>query len=189
MSSQDNSDGPDRSLPPQVFVMEVPQAPDGMAAEPLTPRVTATAQTGRIVPAPPPELPVTAPPRPRRRNSLAVRLGVAGLIAAFSANVASNPRIADEAKAQVETRLSAGGSFVASSQVEAAAQEAGLDDPTVAEIVDDYEDAQLDALKTALLFAALLVLASFFATRNLPDRRFDELAAPADEPAPAAGAA
>ena len=48
-----------------------------------SPRVTATAQTGRIVPAPPPELPAIASPRPRRRNSLAVRLGVAGLAAAF----------------------------------------------------------------------------------------------------------
>lgn len=113
-----------------------------------------------------------------------------GLLAAFSANVASNPQIGDEAKGQVETRLSSGGSFVASTQIEAAATEAGLDDATVDEIVDDYEDAQLKALKTALLFAALLVLASFFATRNLPSRRFDELEAAADpaaapDPAPA----
>jgi putative membrane protein len=83
MSSQDNVEGPDRTLRPQVFVMDAPQATDGLAAELLTPRVTATAQTGRIVPAPPPELPVTASPRPRRRHSLTVRLGIAGLIAAF----------------------------------------------------------------------------------------------------------
>lgn len=101
-----------------------------------------------------------------------------GLLASFSANVASSPRLADEVQAQVQTRLSAGGSFVASAEVEAAATRAGLEEGEVSEVVSNYEDAQLDALKTALLFAALLVLGSFFATRNLPARRFEELAAP-----------
>jgi EmrB/QacA subfamily drug resistance transporter len=101
-----------------------------------------------------------------------------GLLASFSANVASNPDIANRVQAQVQTRLSAGGSFVASAQVEAAARKAGLGEAEASELVDSYEEAQLEALKTALLFAALLVLASFFATRNLPARRFDELAAP-----------
>jgi hypothetical protein len=99
-----------------------------------------------------------------------------GLLTSFSANVESNPRIADEVQAQVQTRLSAGGSFVASAEVEAAATKAGLGGQEVSEVVNNYEDAQLEALKVALLFAALLVLASFFATRNLPARRFDELA-------------
>jgi EmrB/QacA subfamily drug resistance transporter len=101
-----------------------------------------------------------------------------GLLGSFSDNVASNRRIANEVQAQVQTRLSAGGSFVAATEVEAAATEAGLDGGEVSALVSDYEDAQLRALKVALLFAALLVLASFFATRNLPARRFDELAGP-----------
>jgi len=98
-----------------------------------------------------------------------------GLISSFSANVAANPRIANQVQTQVEQRLSAGGSFVASSEVEAAAARAGVDDTTTGELVDNYEDAQLKALKTAFLFAALLVLAAFFGTRKLPARRFDEL--------------
>jgi EmrB/QacA subfamily drug resistance transporter len=105
---------------------------------------------------------------------------ITGLIASFSANVAANPRIADEVHAQVEERLSAGGSFVPSSEVEAAATRAGLDRATTAALVESYEDAQLEALKTAFLFAALLVIASFFATGNLPARRFDELPALSD---------
>ncbi|HEX6601071.1 MAG TPA: MFS transporter, partial [Solirubrobacterales bacterium] len=101
-----------------------------------------------------------------------------GLLASFSTNVASNPRLAAEVQAQVQTQISAGSSFVASADVETAAVEAGLDEREVSEVVGNYEDAQLDALRVALLFAALLVLASFFATRNLPGRRFDELSAP-----------
>ncbi|HMB52178.1 MAG TPA: hypothetical protein VKU40_02600, partial [Thermoanaerobaculia bacterium] len=72
--------------------------------------------------------------------------------------------------------LSAGGSFVAADEVRAGASAAGLGPGTVDALVENYEDAQLTALKTAFLFAALLVLASFFATGRLPARRFDELA-------------
>jgi predicted MFS family arabinose efflux permease len=99
-----------------------------------------------------------------------------GLIASFTANVDANPRIADEVHAQVEEKLSAGGSFVPSSEVEAAASRAGIDAATADELVGDYEDAQLEALKTGFLFAALLVVAAFFSTGSLPTRRFDELA-------------
>ena len=53
-------------------------------------------------------------------------------------------------------------------------------------IVEGYEDAQLDALKIALLFAAFIALAAFWATRRLPTRRFDELQSGPDPP-PAAG--
>jgi EmrB/QacA subfamily drug resistance transporter len=108
---------------------------------------------------------------------------ITGLIGAFTGNVADNPKLGPEVQRQVEVRLSAGASFVAAEQVEESARQAGLDPASTEELVTDYEDAQLTALKTAFLFAALLVLASFFATRNLPSRRFDQLS---DETPPAA---
>jgi EmrB/QacA subfamily drug resistance transporter len=114
---------------------------------------------------------------------------ITGLISAFTSNVADDPSISKQVSDQVEVRLSAGGSFVASSEVQAAAEAAGLDPSTVDTLVGHYEDAQLKALKTAFLFAALLVIASFWSTRRLPTRRFEELQAgpdpPAPEPAPA----
>jgi hypothetical protein len=72
------------------------------------------------------------------------------------------------------------GNVVQSSVDDADRSEAGVDSKTADALVDDYEDAQLKALKTALLFATLIVLASFSATRRLPTRRLDEL-----QPAPA----
>lgn len=105
---------------------------------------------------------------------------VTGLLASFSSNVASNPRIDQAVQEQVETRLSSGGSFVAASEVEAAAQKEDIDPATVDELVSDYESSQLNALKTGFLFAAFLTLASFLATRRLPARRFDQLS---EEPA------
>lgn len=107
---------------------------------------------------------------------------VTGLIAAFSDNVAADPDVPKEVKQQVEIRLGGGVSFVASEEVRDGATEAGLDSETVSSLVEDYEDAQLNALKTAFLFAALIVLASFWATRRLPTRLFAELESGPDPP-------
>ena len=58
--------------------------------------------------------------------------------------------------------------FVASDQIGAAARQAGLDADTSEAIVDDYEQAQLVALKAGLLAAALLALLSLAFTAELP---------------------
>jgi EmrB/QacA subfamily drug resistance transporter len=109
---------------------------------------------------------------------------ISGLITAFSSNVADDPRIAPEVKQQVEISLGGDVSFVSADQVRASASEAGLDQPATDAIVENYEDAQLRALKTAILFASFFVLASFWSTRRLPTRRFDELeSAPRAPPA------
>jgi MFS family permease len=112
---------------------------------------------------------------------------ISGLILAFSQNIADNPEISGDVRGQIETRIAAGASFVPAAQVEASATEAGVPPATVTAIVGDYEDAQIAALKTAFLCAAALVLASFFVTRGLPTKRFDELAG--EDAAPEAAAA
>ena len=83
MSSQNNRIGSDDTLRPQVVVMEPPQKSGAGIAEPLAPRIIATEQTGRIIPAPTAELRSTVVPD-RRRLSLPMRLALAGLAAAFS---------------------------------------------------------------------------------------------------------
>jgi EmrB/QacA subfamily drug resistance transporter len=97
---------------------------------------------------------------------------ISGLIAAFTGNVADDPRVASEVQQEVEARLGGGVSFVAADQVRDTATKEGLDPETVDALVTNYEDAQLDALKLAFLFAAAIVLASFLATRRLPTRPF-----------------
>ena len=124
---------------------------------------------------------------------------ISGLISAFTANVAENPRISDDGRAGGRASgSSAGASFVAADQVRSAAESEGLDPRTTDELVGDYEDAQLDAPQDRLPGRALLVVASFFATSRLPTRRFDELQAergppaagprPEPSPAPSSGA-
>ncbi len=109
---------------------------------------------------------------------------ITGLIAAFTANVAGDARISNEVQSQLEVKLSAGGSFVSSEEVRVGATAAGVDAATTDALVEHYEDAQLNALKTAFLFAALLTLASFWTTRRLPKKRFDELQGGPDPPRP-----
>ena len=99
---------------------------------------------------------------------------ISGLIAAFSANVADNPEISADVRSQVQIALGSDVSFVPAAEVEAGAQQAGADTATTRALVGDYEDAQLKALKTAFLCAALLSLASLFFARNLPGEPFGD---------------
>jgi EmrB/QacA subfamily drug resistance transporter len=95
---------------------------------------------------------------------------ISGLVASFSAKVEDNPRVAPAAKEQVGVRLEGNVSFVSTSQLRTAAEQAGLDAGTTDALVDDYADAQLMALKTGLLVAALLSFAALLATSALPVR-------------------
>lgn len=107
---------------------------------------------------------------------------ISGLIFAFTSNIADDPRVSADVEEQVQVQLAAGGSFVASEQVAAVAKAEGLDPATTDALVENYEDAQLKALKTAFLFAGFLVVASFWTTRRLPTQRFDQLQAGPDPP-------
>ncbi len=100
-----------------------------------------------------------------------------GLVGNFVSNVEDDPRISDEISAQVGTATSGSVSFVSADQVSAAATDAGLDPAAVDAIVEDYEDAQITALKSGLLVAAAIAVAAMFFTKGLPSRR------PGEDPA------
>jgi MFS family permease len=93
---------------------------------------------------------------------------LAGLTGTFVSTIESDPRISDQVAAQVSVAAGSGVDFVASSDIEAAAQQAGLDEATTAAIVDDYEEAQLRSLKAGLLAAAFIAFASLAFTKDLP---------------------
>jgi EmrB/QacA subfamily drug resistance transporter len=102
---------------------------------------------------------------------------LSGLTSAFVTNVQSDERISAEVSAQVTTATESGIDFVSSEDVATAAQAAGLDEASTTAIVEDYEAAQLRALKAGLLGAAILALLSIPFTRDLPS----EAQAPAAE--------
>ena len=95
-------------------------------------------------------------------------LVLAGLAGVFVSKIESDPRISSEISSQVSASVDTGVDFVASDQIRAAAEDAGLDEATTEALVNDYEQAQLAALKAGLLAAALIALLSLATTRELP---------------------
>ena len=93
---------------------------------------------------------------------------LSGLTTAFVSNISSDERISSAVSEQVGVAVGSGIDFVSADQIGAAAQEAGLDEPTTEALVEGYESAQLQALKTGLLAAAFLALLSLAFTRDLP---------------------
>jgi hypothetical protein len=111
-------------------------------------------------------------------------LVLAGLTGVFTAKITNDQRISSEVAGQVSVAVEAGIDFVPADEIQAAATKAGLDQSTTAAIVDDYEQAQLQALKAGLLAAALLALLSLATTRHLPSEK--PVVADARSPVPAA---
>lgn len=93
---------------------------------------------------------------------------LAGLTNVFVRTIDADERIAPEVAQQVSTAAGNGVDFVASDDLAAAATDAGIDEQSADALVDDYEQAQLRALKTGLLVTGVLALLSLMSTRNLP---------------------
>jgi EmrB/QacA subfamily drug resistance transporter len=92
---------------------------------------------------------------------------LSGLTSAFVTNISQDSRISSELSSQAAAS-STGIDFVSSNQVEMAAQDAGLDEGTTTALVENYEEAQLTALRAGLLAATLLAALSLPFTRDLP---------------------
>ncbi|WP_141208036.1 MFS transporter [Streptomyces griseorubiginosus] len=90
---------------------------------------------------------------------------------AFTSQVADDPRLSEETRAETGVALEAGISFVTTDQVRSAAANAGLPPAEAEAVTDSYAAAQLDGLKAAILATGGITLASFLVTSNLPAGR------------------
>ena len=106
---------------------------------------------------------------------------IGGLATSLSASVMVDDRVSEPVKQQVGIALDSGISFVTTEQAAAALADADVPVDESAVIVDHYADAQLRALKTGLLLAALITLLSFAFTAHLPA---DPLGGPEDDVGP-----
>jgi protein-disulfide isomerase-like protein with CxxC motif len=73
-------------------------------------------------------------------------------------------------RTQIQAATEQGIEIVTTEQAHAVAIEAGLSPAEADAVTADYADAQLEALKTAMLAVALLAFLSIVFTRRLPDR-------------------
>jgi MFS family permease len=112
--------------------------------------------------------------------SLGVALVGAIVIAMLATNftnmVTANPNLPDSVKQQASASAATSANFVSASEVESAAVAAGLPADQTAEIVANYEDAQLAALRAGLAFLALFALLALAWVRRLPDKQHIDVA-------------
>jgi EmrB/QacA subfamily drug resistance transporter len=96
---------------------------------------------------------------------------ITALVGAFVNNVKDDERVSSEVTEAIEVKVASGASFVAADAVEASLQEGGVDEATTSAVVENYEDAQLGALKAGLLLAGFIAVGALLVTRNLPGER------------------
>ena len=108
---------------------------------------------------------------------------ISGLTAGFLTNISEDERINEAVAQQVGVAVDGSVDFVSTTDVSLALAETELDDAESAAIVDDYSEAQLQALRTGLLVAAAVALLALLFTRDLPGKPPDGRSPAAPEPA------
>ena len=93
---------------------------------------------------------------------------LSGLLTGFHDRIAQNPALSPAVQTQMVDATSKGLEIVSTEQAHQAALDAGLTPAEADAATADYADAELVALKRAMLAVALLALASFWFTRRLP---------------------
>ncbi len=115
-----------------------------------------------------------------------------GLTTGFQERVRADPAIPPPVQAQIAQGTEQGLPMVARSEIQSVAEQAGLPPEQVEAIVDHYSDAQIQALKRALLCASLFVLVGVWFARDLPSeplaRETDAAPAASAPPWPRPGA-
>jgi hypothetical protein len=118
-------------------------------------------------------------------TALAGSVLIASLTAAFLAGVATNPAVPDQVTKQAQTQLAGGVPFVSDADLKKALTDAGVTGETQQAIVDDYGDARLRALRTALSVIALIALAALFFSGAIPRRQPGDMAEDSERGSPA----
>src|SRR6266480_3616864 len=99
-----------------------------------------------------------------------------GLLNGFNSRIQENPAVSADVKTQISAATEKGIPIVTTEQAHQTLLDAGLSQADADAVTADYADAQLNALKTAMLAVAFLALLSFWFTRRLPGRRAEAAA-------------
>jgi MFS family permease len=108
-----------------------------------------------------------------------------GLTTGFHDNVNADSSIPPRVQEQLVTGSEDGIQMVSKSQAESIAKDAGLPPRQADAVVNDYSEAQIRALKNALLAASFFVLVGAWFARGLPNKPLPKEGEEAAEPDPA----
>ena len=101
-------------------------------------------------------------------TALAGAVLIATLTSSFLSGIEQNPAVPDDLSSKAQVELSSGVPFISDADLEAALDDAGVSQKTTDAIVDENEDARLQALRASLSLLAVLALVALFFTRRIP---------------------
>jgi len=104
-------------------------------------------------------------------TALAGAVLISGLTTSFLTGIQDNPAIEESVSSQAAVELSGSVPFISDDQLDTALSDAGLDEETASAVIDENEDARIDALKISLATLAALALVAMFLTRGIPTRQ------------------
>ena len=99
---------------------------------------------------------------------------LSGLASNFITSITDNPEVPAAVTEQATVSVSEGVSFVTADQVRSTSLELGIPPEITDQVVADYEDAQLKALRVGLLATVAIAAIALFSTKGLPSRKPDD---------------
>jgi hypothetical protein len=110
-------------------------------------------------------------------TALAGSVLIAALTASFLSAILENPDVPAEVAQQANVELASGIPFISDADLQSALQDAGVDDQLATAVLDDYGQARLNGLRTALALLAVFAVVALFFTRRVPDAQPGTVAA------------
>jgi MFS family permease len=101
-------------------------------------------------------------------TALAGSIMIAAVASSFLAGIQQNPAIPSNVKAEAEVELAGGVAFISDADLEAALDEANVDPATSDAALEDYGEARIDGLRSALAILAVLALGALFFAQRIP---------------------
>jgi hypothetical protein len=104
-------------------------------------------------------------------TALAGSVMIAALTTSFLSGIAANPKVPPEVADQANVELASGIPFISDADLSSALEEAGVEQQTADSVLDDYGNARVDGLRTALALLAIFAVIALFFTRRVPDQQ------------------
>jgi MFS family permease len=104
-------------------------------------------------------------------TALAGSVLIAALTSSFLGGIAGNPEVPPEVADQANVELASGVPFISDADLGSALRDAGVDQQTADAVLDDYGNARVDGLRTALALLAIFAVIALFFTRRVPDEQ------------------
>ena len=96
---------------------------------------------------------------------------ISALSSSFLSGIESNPDVPAQVPSSAQTHLAGGVPFISDDALGDALSEAGVENQTANAIVEDNEQARIDALRASLSVLAIVAMLALFVTRGIPSRQ------------------